>query len=260
MSYADMASGRAAHAGRVRRDGPHPEAHRRRDHGLRARRRAGAGAGVATSGSPATTPSSASRRSSSASSRAPAAPSGSPGWSARRGRRRSFSAAGSSPREEALAIGLVDRSCPAERSNAGSGSRRSPSAVGGLRGREARHRRRPRRSTCAAGLEIGGRPLRGALRHQDRHIGMTSFVEHGPGKAAVHRPLTFSAGGAGGRRGGAPPTRLQLLAEQAGLAVGLGRVIGAAGPGDRTGRCTDRSPGRWPTGCRARRGLGFWVT
>ena len=46
MSYADMAARVARGVGRLRRDGHHPEAHRGRDHRLRARRRHGAGAGL----------------------------------------------------------------------------------------------------------------------------------------------------------------------------------------------------------------------
>ena len=133
MSYADMVARSGALQSSFTAVARDPEAGRRRGHRLRPRRRLRAGAVRRLPGRAATTPSSASRRSSSASSPAPAAPSGCRGWSARRGPRTSSSPAGSSAPRRRCAIGLVDQVVPADEVyaaavRAGQAVRRRPGA------------------------------------------------------------------------------------------------------------------------------------
>ena len=78
MSYVDMAARARRPVQRVRRGRPHPEAGRRGDHRLRPGRRLRAGAGLRLAGGGRGRQARASRRSTSASSRAPVAPSASP--------------------------------------------------------------------------------------------------------------------------------------------------------------------------------------
>ena len=208
MSYADMVGPLRRAAVVVHRGRPHPEAGRRRGHRLRARRRLRAGPVRRLPGRAATTPSSASRRSCSASSPAPAGPSGCRGWSARRGPRTSSSPAGSSTRDEALRIGLVDQVVPADEVYAAA-REMAARFVGGpalaLRAAKEAIDRRPRdRPRHRAGARAAA--VRRAVRHRgpdDRH-GVVRRARPGQGRRSPgsERPVTDAEARTADRRRG----------------------------------------------------------